>query len=233
MSKKTRKLIVSFLLGIAALAIAYAFSLTGVSRSFERYTYDYRFLLRGSRNANPAVVLIGIDDRCVEQLGKGCWQNRAYHAHMLEYLSKFSPRFIGFDILFTAHETSPEGRKLDEELCRVVDYFDSNTVCMAYNFVFQEEEHEKATGDEIELLKRFELKNVEQRISNVEFFFTSKFYIPQFIIRYSLLSLSAPCALFIFIQHASCYNDPVYLRCPFIDTCDPCVPVKTFHWIGF
>ncbi len=171
MGKRVRRTVISILLGLAVFVIVYAFSGTDLSRSFERYTYDYRFRLRGPLETHPDVVLVGIDDKCEEVLGKECWKVRLNHAHVLDYVSRYLPRAVGFDFLFKGEETVEERREHDREFLDVISYFESNTICTAYNFVFPfpGKQYDAATEREIELLDRFQMKNVSGDLSKITF----------------------------------------------------------------
>ena len=169
MSKTARRLVISLIFGICVSFIVLLLSKTTLLKTFELYTYDYRFRLHGQQKSHPDIVLIGIDDECQRVLGKGCWQVRRNHAHMLEYLSKHLPRVVGFDFLFKGKETNPDLVKHDEELLQVINYFDPGIVCMAYNFIFKDNQQNAATDKEIELLERFEIKNVSGDLSQFEY----------------------------------------------------------------
>ncbi len=59
---------------------------------------DALFLLRGSRTPSPALAIIGIDDKSLQQLGS--WPfSRAVHADLLRQLSE--SQVVGLDILFS------------------------------------------------------------------------------------------------------------------------------------
>ena len=80
-----------------------------VFQSFELETYDLRFNVRPTIRCHPDIVLIDIDDRTLDQLGRWPFK-RDYHAHLIDALTRFGARKIVFDILFS--EPGPG----DEEL---------------------------------------------------------------------------------------------------------------------
>ncbi|MBN1688837.1 MAG: CHASE2 domain-containing protein [Candidatus Omnitrophica bacterium] len=73
---------------------------------------DLRFRLRGERPAHSDITIVAIDDRSLAMFGKWPWPRDIY-ARFLEIISKFSPRSIFFDILYTEESVDPA---LDEKL---------------------------------------------------------------------------------------------------------------------
>jgi len=94
------------LLGILVGVIIAILSMLGFFQKFENITVDSMFRLRGERSANANIVIVGIDDKSLEVLGKWPWP-RAYHASFLQVLNKFKPKSVVFDILFP--ESDPDG----------------------------------------------------------------------------------------------------------------------------
>jgi diguanylate cyclase (GGDEF)-like protein len=72
---------------------------TGVFTELEHRTIDTRFRSRGSLPHQRSVVLIGITDECIGELGTWPWP-RATHAHLLERLTAAGAKVVGFDIMF-------------------------------------------------------------------------------------------------------------------------------------
>lgn len=66
---------------------------------------DLRFRVRGERPADPAIVLVAVDDSSLAALGQWPWP-RSHYATFLEVLSNCRPRAVFFDVLFT--EASPD-----------------------------------------------------------------------------------------------------------------------------
>lgn len=73
----------------------------------ELKTLDYRFKIRGKRDPGPEVVIIAIDDKSIDKIGRWPW-SRSVHARMVDILSEGEARVIGFDILFLLPEEQPE-----------------------------------------------------------------------------------------------------------------------------
>ncbi len=67
---------------------------------------DGRFKIRGARQPHPDVVIIGIDEGSLEEVGEWPWP-RSIHARLIDVLKKEPPKALLFDILFlepfTAH----------------------------------------------------------------------------------------------------------------------------------
>lgn len=64
-----------------------------------------------ARPAHPDIVIIAIDDRSVEAIGRWPWR-RALHARLVDQIAAQSPRAIGLDILFGEEDTDYPGDDL-------------------------------------------------------------------------------------------------------------------------
>lgn len=94
---------------ICVLAVLAVYSVKDhkVFRLMELKTLDYRFQLRGKTNISKDIVLVSIGDKDLELLGRWPWP-RKYHADLIQVLSAFGVKTIGFDILFNKpDETNP------------------------------------------------------------------------------------------------------------------------------
>ena len=70
-----------------------------VFTDLENRVLDYRFKARGTIPVSPNIVLIDIDDKSIEAVGRWPWA-RTNHAKMIEILSLSGVSVIGYDILF-------------------------------------------------------------------------------------------------------------------------------------
>ena len=61
---------------------------------------DLRFRWRGEQKAHPDIVLIEIDDGSLTAIGQWPWP-RNIHAALLDLISRYKPKSIFFDVLFT------------------------------------------------------------------------------------------------------------------------------------
>jgi eukaryotic-like serine/threonine-protein kinase len=68
--------------------------------------YDLRAKLRASAKAGDNVVLIGIDDQSLREIGRWPWP-RNYLAEMTDYLAEAGAKVIGIDVLFSDQEINP------------------------------------------------------------------------------------------------------------------------------
>lgn len=78
-------------------------SATDILDNFEAQTLDYRFLLRGKTAVAPQIKIIEIDDESIIQFGRWPWP-RGYFGGFLRILSEYSPKVVGFDILFSEED---------------------------------------------------------------------------------------------------------------------------------
>ena len=66
---------------------------------------DFRFLQRGPREATAEVVIVAIDDRSIEQVGRWPWP-RPTQAELLRVISSGAPSVVAFDIVQSESTTS-------------------------------------------------------------------------------------------------------------------------------
>jgi len=79
----------------------------------ENKTYDFRFLLRGERDPGPEIVIVGIDEQSLKEIGRWPWP-RATLAKLLQKMADQEPAVIGVDILFSEPELSQGERSLQQ-----------------------------------------------------------------------------------------------------------------------
>ena len=107
----TRRLVLSALLVIAALAVAqfsWALPITG---SAERALYDARLYVRAERDAieqDPRVVMVVFDDQTLIAARKRSPLDRGILADALRNLDSLKPKAIGIDILFDQPQDEDE-----------------------------------------------------------------------------------------------------------------------------
>lgn len=67
---------------------------------------DARYRLRGEVNPSQDIVIIGITQRCLNQLGKFPWP-RTYHAELIDFLKKAGAKVVVMDIFFSQPDQDP------------------------------------------------------------------------------------------------------------------------------
>lgn len=67
--------------------------------SWENKFYDYKFLIRGKREASKNIVIVGIDDESTKMLGRWPWP-RGILAKGIDNLNEKGAKIIGVDIIF-------------------------------------------------------------------------------------------------------------------------------------
>jgi adenylate cyclase len=72
---------------------------------FELKTLDMRFLLRGKRNPDQSIVIVAIDQKSQDVLGRWPFP-RSYFADAVDYLREAGARVIAFDINFPQPDTN-------------------------------------------------------------------------------------------------------------------------------
>jgi diguanylate cyclase (GGDEF)-like protein/PAS domain S-box-containing protein len=112
--------------GFAAVLVLFAVlsTQTGLLNSLNRYFYDYciRF---SSQPPAENIVIVSIDQRSLEQLGRWPWP-RHLHSKLLDKLGSFQPKVITFDIIFS----EADARAADDDLLLAKSIKENNPVIL-------------------------------------------------------------------------------------------------------
>jgi diguanylate cyclase (GGDEF)-like protein/PAS domain S-box-containing protein len=100
------------------LPLALAASLVGFP-ALQRWDHQFYDLAVGllKRPADPSIVIVGIDERSLLQLGRWPWSRRV-HARLIERLTAAGVRAVGFDVMFA--EPEREDPSADEALSKAI-----------------------------------------------------------------------------------------------------------------
>ena len=80
----------------------------------EATTFDVRLLIRGERDPGDEVVIVGVDDKSLDNLGINVW-TRYQMADLVRALSKkYEPAVIGIDYLYPLPEVTPGQLAIDK-----------------------------------------------------------------------------------------------------------------------
>jgi adenylate cyclase len=106
----------------------------------EEKLYDLRFKIRGKITPPPYVVIIAIDDKSLEKLGRWPW-SRDKIARLTEILVRGEAKVIAFDILFAESEKNDAVfakaiRKAGNVLLPLVFRFDKETPLVQEDFLY-------------------------------------------------------------------------------------------------
>ena len=87
---------------------------------------DFRFKTRGPVEPNPKVVIVAIDEKSINQLGRWPW-SRYLVAEFVTRLSDYKPKVVGFDIVFSEQESEDAdialGKALEKSKNIILGYF--------------------------------------------------------------------------------------------------------------
>lgn len=98
--KTMKKYAIPLAIGLAVGLISMVFTYFNLLATLERQAYDMRLMLRDEQQPAPNVLIIGITDDCLEELGRWPW-DREIHAQLLDRLNQGQPKAIGMDIIFS------------------------------------------------------------------------------------------------------------------------------------
>ena len=93
-------------LGAAVSLLVLALFYTNSAEGLEAKLYDFRAKARATKKAGDKVVLIGIDDKSIREIGKYPWP-RSFMGEMVKHLSDAGAEVIGLDILYSDAELNP------------------------------------------------------------------------------------------------------------------------------
>ena len=144
----------SILLGLLGFVLVIALTMTfsDIFVDLECKTFDYRMRARGAIKSNPDIILIDIDDRSIDSIGRWPW-DRTIHAKMIEALSVNKTNTIAYDILF--YQPSPQ-TKSDDILAKATR--EAERVYYPVGFEFAPSNLDGSTieeSDHLEILKPF------------------------------------------------------------------------------
>lgn len=152
MSKK--KFLMGILIGIfTSLILFFLSSFLYIFQIFELKVIDLNFNIRGVESPSVPVVIVGIDEKSIKKLGRWPFP-RNYHAKVINYIDKGSPKQIFLDIFFTEEsKDKPENDRILEEAIR-----NSGKVYLDYFF---EKEKALVDKDSEEFVKKFSFEAPE------------------------------------------------------------------------
>lgn len=101
LQKRVRRIAIYGVLALMAAIVAGY--MTGIWQSADNFIQDH--VLMSPRTVDTKIILIGIDDRSLEEIGRWPWERKKI-AVLVDKVSKGNPKAIGLDILFS--EPSPE-----------------------------------------------------------------------------------------------------------------------------
>jgi adenylate cyclase len=80
-------------------------------RSLDRLASDMRFRARGPRVPGSEVVVVALDEKSIDQLGRWPWPY-TLQARLIEQLTAYGASTIGFDVVFSSSDTSAGSAQL-------------------------------------------------------------------------------------------------------------------------
>src|SRR6478752_5096158 len=98
--------------GLLAAGIALVVGATGLLDDLELQTVDKRFDIRGTQPPPKGVVVVGIDDQSLADIGLRTPYPRSLHAKVIDNLRKAGAGSIDYDIEFSDPSTPHEDAAL-------------------------------------------------------------------------------------------------------------------------
>ena len=119
----------------SATVILYA---TGIMQRFELLSVDYRFKLRPVSIEPSDTVFIDMAEDSIEAIGRWPWP-RKWHATLVAGISKYDPKVIAFDVIFS----EPQDEFDDSVFAEAIKTSDKVYLPLLYNL----DTHEKRDKD--------------------------------------------------------------------------------------
>lgn len=109
-----RNLLVPLLAPLGVLAVLLAVSKLDLSQQLENVTVDWRFKAREPYDppADPRILLVGIGEYSLKQVGRWEEWTREVHALFLDQLSLRPPKVVAYDFLFSENSKDPANDSL-------------------------------------------------------------------------------------------------------------------------
>jgi adenylate cyclase len=92
-------------LAIAALQVASVSGRSGLLAQFELKATDWRFRLRGPVAADPRIVVLAIDQKSIDALGRWPWPRRVL-AEVIAKVAEGGPKVLALDVAFPLPEVN-------------------------------------------------------------------------------------------------------------------------------
>lgn len=89
--------------GVAILVLFLWF--VGGFASLDSVLYDFKFKIRGHLKPDKDIVIVAIDEKSIEKLGRWPWPRRV-HARLIDILVQKGAKVVIFDVLFTEFDKS-------------------------------------------------------------------------------------------------------------------------------
>jgi adenylate cyclase len=98
--------LIALVVGAVVTLLVIAFAIAGLGVDLELKTLDYRFILQGTRSPRSDIVLVGVTEASLAELGAFPWP-RATHAAFVEKVAAGGARAIVFDVMFVDPASDP------------------------------------------------------------------------------------------------------------------------------
>jgi adenylate cyclase len=111
--KSTKKDLISYLsvtkVGIFMILVSFGLFFTNfpIIQAISNKAFDLNFKMRGPIDTEKDVVIIAIDQKSQEELGRWPW-TRSVIVKLVDRLATFNPKVIGLDIVFSYPEKRPD-----------------------------------------------------------------------------------------------------------------------------
>ncbi|MFN3699700.1 MAG: CHASE2 domain-containing protein, partial [Dictyoglomus sp.] len=112
---KNLRILIRILISLISTVLVFLLFETKWFYSLELNSINLRFSFRGERETKDPIIIIGIDDNSIEELGNFPW-DRVIYKNLLQRLGE-NPKIIAFDIYFDV-KSNPKSDQVFSELLR-------------------------------------------------------------------------------------------------------------------
>lgn len=140
-------------LGLIGVGMLLSVARPSFFESLDRKIYDLNFLLRGGAPPSGQVVLVTIDEKSLQEIGRWPWP-RSMMADLFEEVIRRGARVVVPDIFFAEPSGGPEGDRSDRALAETLRRHPS--IFLGYFFLMSPEEVKESALDATQFQRNFD-----------------------------------------------------------------------------
>lgn len=143
---------VSIALTVSVMLTILLFISPGFIDEIDMRLSDFRFRYRGVQQPNPNVVILAIDEKSINTLGRWVWSREKIKT-IVDQLRQYEPSVVAFDIVFS----ESENEEIDTALGKSID--DNGNVVLGY--FFREDGTELINSKELDIHRDSRIKLIK------------------------------------------------------------------------
>jgi len=143
---------ISIGLFVSFLTIAIYIISPSFLREIDLRLSDYRFRYRGVETPNQDVVILAIDEKSINKIGRWVW-SRGKIADIVDKLTEYEPSVVAFDVVFS----EPETASIDSNFSKAL----SNNGNVVLGYFFRDESTESVNQEDLDIHRNSRVKLIK------------------------------------------------------------------------